>query len=1127
MEQSGFERFDVMRVALSGKNLVEASAGTGKTFSIGILTLRLVLEQDIDIDKILLVTFTNNAVAELEERIRLFVRQAHDAIVFDSAAPPHISEVVAQAVAMHGREIIEQRLKDAILFLDQLSIMTIHGFCHQCLKNQAFETGQLFGAELKSSMTEMYEVYVQDFWRKEINTLPSVVYGALIDKGKLTPKVLVGLIKSFYAHKRFYLYDPGRVVQSLTGRGSVLDKLQEEQEALRQQFDEYVTRHREKLREAMSGNRYAKKQSDRVDAAPALWSWASDQVRKRVGYMDDLFPEECLGYISKYLSIEEKIVAEIHALLDEIYCFAISEVSQRIDAHIASSGIISYDGLIQNLHKATTGAQAAGVVNELQDRYKAVFVDEFQDTDKLQYEIFKKAFHSNTILFYIGDPKQSIYAFRQADINTYLGAYSDVDKLYSMNTNFRSSPRLVAELNHFFLPDPDFDTFAFGDTKGIRYLPVEASEKPRNELLYDQQPIAPVTISKWPDMNALHDNLVARVFQLLTDEKYEIGDRRIRPSDIGILVHSGVCGKDIKERLSKINVPAVMLNDDKIMESEEAGSLYHLLKAMYDPTISNIYTGLVSKFIGKPFGEMLTYSSEQLLDLFRGYKAQWEANGINQAIAAFMTDFGVRNYLTRPDTPNGLRMISNLEQLKELLIKAEYQQRLNPHDLLDWMKRAKDLELLEEDEAVIRLENDADAVTIITIHRSKGLEYNIVFCPQSDLPVRDYKKDDFVDLYEDGEYIVVPSRQMTDEQIAQYETRQRQENRRLLYVALTRSVYAVFVYQNEKLLNSSILTDFLVALQHTGSIPVHEGDGALQAGRYFPGIVTHPVPAQLTSPFVLPDANWQFMSYSRLAGESKMTSVALPGLSSEVYDTFAFNQLRRGVITGTLLHELFEKIDFQDDRLHSFIIDDVLYRYAASQKDLYSTHFPSLIRHVLTATINTGTSSFCLADLSWSQRLHEMEFNYPVNAMETTAFMQLCQDAGYDVSMVRYSVLSGMMNGYIDLLFEHGGKYYILDWKSNYLGGSAEDYQPESQPMQDAMSHYHLQYLIYSVAAVRYLQKRVRSFDYQKHFGGIIYGFLRGMRSGCDTGIYFHLPPEQFISALSKYMYGEVVTAQQ
>lgn len=1124
MRKNRFEKFDVSNVLLEGKNLVEASAGTGKTFSIGILVLRLVLEKNIPIDKILLVTFTNNAVAELEERLRLFVKEAHDYAIYNKEVKEFISSVVVKAFLISGREQVKQRLKDSLLFLDQLSVMTIHGFCQQTLTNQAFETGQLFGSELVTTMDDIYEHYVNEFWRKYVNTLPVELFRVLREEAQFATGSILEVVKNHFAGKEYFRYQKDNTYQLLTNEVlNNFEVISQQEKQNSEHFAKYIESHRENIRKDMLSNATAKKYVANLESPDVMWDYISKALKDEKKYITKVFSTELLSFFDAQNKMKEDARKYLNSFLNDIYYFALFKIVPAINTHMRDAGIVSFDGLIRNLYNAIKGSNQQKIVNELLAKYQAVFVDEFQDTDKLQYEIFKTAFHTNTILFYIGDPKQSIYAFRQADINTYLAAYKDVDRLYSMNTNYRSTQRFVSSLNRFFLPTPDFDTFLFANHEApIHYVEVEAQTQPvENDFFYGKDKLVPLTILNYRKNNEIIESLAEKVLELLSDRNYKLGNESIKPSDIGILVSGNKFGKEVKSALNRKNIPAIVLNDEKVMQSPESASLYHVLRAMHNPTPENINTGLLNQFTGKSASEITSYKKEQLIALFRDYKAQWESKGINLAISAWMKDFGIREYLINPDTENGLRIISNLDQLKELLIKTEYLQRMNPDELLDWMKRAKDLELLDEDESVIRLENDADSVTIITIHKAKGLQYKLVFVPQADLSIRKAQNQNLVSLYQNGDYILIPGNQMDNNQVAAWELQQRQEKRRLLYVALTRGVYAAFVYKSDFYNNNSTLTDFFEAIKNDDLInigqPEKEEDTNTHV-RYLQEDFKYAVPSSIHSALDLQYPNWQFMSYSALTPEHRYALPLIQEESDLDYDKFVFEKLRKGNITGTMLHEILEKIDFQAKENHIYHIQKAVERYASSNAELYKQYLPQLLQHVLEAKIFTGDKSFQLNEIPSAQQLHELEFDFPVNRFDTLSVINLCRQYGIDVSVLYRSERYGMMNGFIDMFFEHEGKYYVLDWKSNYLGNSIVSYTGAS--LQDAMTenNYHLQYIIYTLAVCKYLRQRLSTFDYDQQFGGVIYCFVRGMRSEAQSGIFFAKPDGVFVEKLENLL---------
>lgn len=1149
MRQNNPIDFNVYNAPLDGKNLVEASAGTGKTYSIGILVLRMILEKHVPIQKILLVTFTKNAVAELEERIRLFVRLVHEHLTADKGLDASLKNVIANAEAMGiSREEAKQRIKDAQLFLDELSIMTIHGFCQQSLANQSFETGQLFGGEVISSLDDIYMRSIRDFWRKQINTLPFVYYSYLIDH-KYSMEVILETIKSHSSGKYYFFYDKTktyRVNETLftdwekriaDAKATVVAKEQECQALINQRRNEIETI----LEADANGKKSLLPLLDRPDELmdKLIEKSTSNKPPQYISLLEP-FRINQLADERKELQVAANVVES--SIIYDLNCCAIQTILPKVNDHLAKAGILSYDELITNLHTAIMGPNQERITHHLREQYDAVFVDEFQDTDKLQYEIFKTAFGRDTNVFYVGDPKQSIYAFRQADIFTYFKARNEVDRLYTMNTNYRSTPNLIEAMNLFFLPKPDFDTFHFGQGDAIKYIPVKASvDNSIGALLYDGKPVTPLQIKKEEKKEKVRAEAAGIILKLLTDKNYKISkggiERDIRPGDIGVLVRNNDAGQAMKELLNKKKIPAVILSKEKIMESNEAQELLLILKAMFDPDIRNIQAAILCSFTPLKTEEVIALSTEELTEAFRKYKIFWETRGVNVALSSFISDFGVRKYLSKPDTENGLRIISNLTQLTELLFKTEYHQRLKQAELIEWLQRATELELVEEDEKEIRLENDADSVTISTIHAAKGLEYPIVIAPQLDLtPTLKRERSSAIYIDENpsppipasfaGKYISIPNSALDAySQLRQSaETQSEQENRRLLYVAITRAVYGCFIFKaTHGSYNNSGLTLILNTIEAQqlpdSLILIHDDKTSFVTDQKFtPGKAATPRPARLTNtPLEIPDADWRAMSYSGLTMKSSIAPAVLAPTepTRPDYDLFIFEGLRKGPVTGTMVHEIFEKIDFTNHEKHEDIINNIVQRYTVNDLELYQKSLPVLVQQVLSANITTKDSFFSLNQIVREKRLEELEFDFPVKDFSPDTLIDLGNRMGKDLQLRGNNPLSGMMNGFIDLFFEHEGKYYVLDWKTNFLGNKVEHYTGES--LEQAMDgwNYHLQYLIYTLAVKKYLTQRLGRFDYDT-FGGVLYCFVRGMRAGASSGVYFFRPEEGDLEELEK-----------
>jgi exodeoxyribonuclease V beta subunit len=1116
-----YQDFDAATVPLQDSNLIEASAGTGKTYSIAILVLRLVLENALSVKEILMVTFTKAAVAELEERVRLFIRNAYKASIGQEVKDDNILRLVEEAMERTDMEQVQQQLRDAVLFLDETSVLTIHSFCQKTLNEFAFETDQLFGAEMIQDTKTLIAEEVQKFWRKHITTL----HISLLEK-IWEPDMMHGINTALNEHmggKRYFAYEPGKRYGIKDKEQEdwlrQLDSVDERKEVAEQQLLSFIRQDSARLKSVCESNTHAKKALlPYVDDPEQFISIVTE--KKETAYIKKLF-SDVLEQLDKVVLIAEERKGIVQQVISRLYCFAIEEIAVGVKGFKKRNNLLSYDDMITNLHKALVEKNNPGLIEVLQQKYKAVFVDEFQDTDRMQYEIFEKAFGTGSILFYIGDPKQSIYAWRKADIFTYFKARASVQHVYGMNHNFRSSAPFIDAMNHFFLPEDNFDTFYFsGEGNAINYIHVESPERNTKGLLFKgDEADVPISVFTASNNHELSGIVAAQVALLLKKGAYSIGDeesiRPVKPSDIGILVRTGRQGRDVKAQLAKLGIPAVTVDDAKVLQSEEAVYLLYLMEAMLSPDRSSINRALLSPFTGLKLESVLTLDDEVTLSLFGSYKNRWQQDGIYTAMMDFVTDFNVRNILLHAHTESGERIISNLFQLTELVHQIQSRKNLSMTELVSWLKRGIDGMATEGDEYEQRMESDEEAVNIVTIHKSKGLEYKIVMAPYLD-----FIENKYIEFYSfrdpvTGDYVGVEKKRMTEEQRISFARQAEQENRRLLYVAITRGVYKCFIFRNNFHKSSTLLT-FLQALIGDAAFPhmVQFEEGIPVAPEQE---TPHPVRAlnhtgnELPVRFFLKEQNWRKMSYTMLAAKAEQRLRTRSYQQEDPYETFIFHTLKRGAKTGNLLHFLFENINFSEDSRWEKWLTETIRRFVPGQQEVYAPMLRQLLAHVLSTPVTLGKETFALSSVIWHKRIPEFEFDFPVSAFIPDMLNSLSDEAT-SVVVRRFHEhgnheLEGIMNGKMDLFFEYEKKYYILDWKSNYLGNTLEDYAPAALSAAMNESNYHLQYLIYTLAAKKYLESRLPAFNYEKQFGGVIYCFVRGMRKDQSTGIFTCKPP--------------------
>lgn len=1130
-ETRHLHHFDVQSVPLQGRNLIEASAGTGKTYSIAILALRLILENKVSINKILMVTFTKAAVAELEERIRLFVRNAYKIANGDSTIQdPTLTTILSRAIDKNGRKETLELLKEAKLLLDETAVMTIHSFCQLTLGEFALETHQLFESEMVQDMTAIRQEKVDDFWRQNITTLDPILLQNIIPMN-FSRSSIAEIIDKSLGGQRFLFYDKN-ANHSFTQEDEirVLGRLGELNKTLdtswTQLIDEVVANRLELLAKCDS-NFYTRKNLLPLIDDPHNFLTKLTEVKEKANAIKTLGDWiDKLALIDK-INDEKRILTE--ELTDHLYCTAIEQISTNIKRYKDDQGLLSFDDLITRLYQAINSNGSSKLKSGLREKYQAVFIDEFQDTDKFQYEIFDKAFDDQTVVFYIGDPKQSIYAWRQADINTYFKAGREVDNRYSMNVNYRSGRMLIESMNSFFRPTEDFDTFNFkSQDDGISYIPVEAPKAGKElHLSYQKSAQAGITIFSNANKAEILETFANQVLLLLTDKDYSLDKdglkRRIRPSDIGVLVRSNSEGLNVKKQLSKLGITAVTIDTNKVLMTREAQYIYHLLRAFVDINIHTVSRALLNPLTGFNTNDLLQLNYDEIFLEFGILKQIWETSGTYSALTKFIKDFNVKETLL---STNRARTLTNVLQIIEILHKTQSLKNLSALELLNWLKMASEGMKMDGDEYEQRIESDEEAVEIVTIHKSKGLEYNIVFAPFLDMKAS-FERKSLISLKSasDQEYIFAQPHRLNDEQRDEALTQIEQENRRLIYVAITRAVYKCYIFRNNHSAKNSSLTPFIEAARshkeesaHTliefADQPEIETNMIYQSGRGTPPIQGTPIPV---SKFELRQRNWVKMSYTFLARKPEYIRRENDRINLNSYDHFIFKQLVKGSLVGNFLHDVFENIDFTNDTSWEKQIQASLARYLPKHDDSIVPMVNELVYHVVNSSVNIDDEVFTLSKIAWKSRLNELEFNFNVSSF---LGLQLNQLAEKERAFVVRSIeqLEGVMNGIIDMVFQHNDRYYILDWKSNFLGDSLIHY--EQNQLNDIMTenNYHLQYLIYVVALKKYLQQRLSNFDYNRDFGGVIYFFIRGARAGQQTGIYTTKPSIDYINKLENLL---------
>ncbi len=1175
----------------AGTTLVEASAGTGKTFTIAGLFLRLILEKNLSVREILVVTYTVAATEELRHRIRQTLAKALKAFTTRSSNDPFLRGMLERHVRQ--RDDLAARLDRALYGFDEAPIYTIHGFCQRVLKDRAFETGNLFDTELVTDQTPLLGQVVEDYWRNQFYRAGRIPVIVALKHG-LHPQSLLPLIQSSQCHPFLKLLSPvdGHSVESLAANlegafNSLRDVWRLEADVIRRHFGS----------SAKWANKPYKDDEAMAEAFRQVHICLTT-TEFPASAMDalDLFRKSAIG---EKVSQRSKLSAPTHRFFDlcdelcqaegnfviGVRLQALRYVQEELPRRKNELKIQFFDDLLTRLHGALIGAGGAALATVLRGQYAAALIDEFQDTDPLQYEIFHRVFTgSGNFLFLIGDPKQAIYGFRGADVFTYLKASQIADQTYTLKENWRSDSALVRSVNTVF----SASSLPFV-IRGIRFHPVEAkgeAEKARMQVDGKKEPAFQIwfwnrtgdVINKGVAANQLRSVVASEIVDLLNG-KTTLGDRKLLPEDVAVLVPENRQAQLVQDALSERNVPSVLYTSASLFDTWEVLETQRVLTAIADPTLESelmaaLGTDLMG-YTGSQIEEVTKRETEwqQILERFRDYLDLWIQKGFIQMFRGFMQRERVRLRLL--SFPDGERRLTNLLHVAELLHRASVENRLGVSGLLKWIGEQRELEGQVADEHQLRLETDEKAVKLVTIHKSKGLEYSVVFCPFSWKGANiEHHGEEQVFFHENGDGSLVRDLGSPDYDSHKQEARVERlaENVRLFYVALTRAKHrCYFVWGAFR----DAETSAPAWLLHPP--PTLEPDPIAAQENNFPGlddnqlredlsklveqsedadgqptIEVRDLPEPTHEKFEVSSTNtptldhrnftgtiardWRVSSFSSLTAnhneESPDHDELGVGARRELGASgiFAFPG---GAKPGTCLHKILQNLDFiqWDQPATNDLVCEQLRLHGLSASD-FSNVIVEMLGKVMTARLDERVPDLTLAKITTGQRLNELEFYFPLRKISPQLIENLLREYhffGDDNSRSRepegfsFAPVQGVLKGFIDLVFEFNGRFYLVDWKSNWLGSQIEDYDAAALEGEIRRRHYYFQYQLYTVALDRYLRLRLPGYEYEKHFGGVYYLFLRGIDPARpELGIHRARPAESFVSGLDRLLTGGV-----
>jgi exodeoxyribonuclease V beta subunit len=1199
-----------MKVPLASTTLIEASAGTGKTYTITTLYLRCLLELPLDVRQILVVTYTKAATAELRDRVRRRIHDAHTALRTRQAGEDATLRRLLEAREERGDlagDLI--RLAQALQDFDEAAIFTIHGFCRRMLQENAFESRVPFESELVGEQELLRDEVARDFIALRLRAAPEYLVRELRRRG-LTLARFDHLAKIAGSDRRLPVLPDAVAVPDL-------DHAYGDWRSALGRVARIWAQSREEVLKLLTDGRRLKATSYRRDHVEK-WARALDAVlvaatpealrtfdsfKKftsaglQAGAKDGRPPHHelftaCDDLLARGEALDCALERYAVWLKRDFVEYARTEIRERKEATNSSS----FDDLLHRLAEALTDGGGAVLASKIADRFRTALIDEFQDTDPVQYEIFREIYRGRSCpLFLIGDPKQAIYSFRGADIYTYIEARGDAgERRHTLDTNYRSDVALIRAVNALFRRPPRpflLERIGFEAVRpavGAADLLGAAAGKPPLEILL--VPGTSVT-RKWGEDEL--PRLVAAEIARFLRSGARLGSREVGAGDVAVLCRTNQQAKLTHAELQKLYVPCVLQGDSSVLDTEDAEEVERVLLAMADPAdAAALRSALATRLLGLTASELYDLQrSEAAWDArmrqFAELSDSWSTQGFVPAFRRMLERFGVQARLL--EQLDGERRLTNVLHVGELLQNAAAESRRGPLALVEWLHRMRHDSTSRADLATeaeqIRLESDAERVKLTTIHQAKGLEYPIVYCPFSWGKLFEKKEDEPIRFHDadDGWRVKLDlGSEAWSAHREQAELEELAESLRLLYVALTRAkhrcsiVWGAFtgsdssalgylLHRPSEPLEDPSLEAIRMAIRERSASPqairadlerlVRDAEGAVAVVDLMdaPGEpLLRPVaelPRLAPRPLRRPplDTTWRVSSFSALASgggrvsepaeegidrdERAEEEAAPEGAAGAAAERIVLWALPRGATAGDLVHEIFEHADFT--RATGPPLERVVaaalgrHGFAASWNEVLCR----AVREVLSTPLGGDAGELALDAVSPDRRLSEMEFLLPVAqdaaavdrdrlAAAFRAHWAVAGAADYpeQITRLRFRPLAGFLRGFIDLVFEHDGRWYVVDYKSTFFGARPADYQPSRLLETMARHHFFLQYHLYTLALDRHLRARVPGYDYERSFGGIYYLFVRGMspRQPRGYGIFHDRPPHALIEELSR-----------
>ncbi|MBX3688346.1 UvrD-helicase domain-containing protein [Dokdonella sp.] len=1185
-----------LTLAPAGRSLVEASAGTGKTWTIAMLYLRILLEQEFTPQQIIVTTFTNAAAQELGGRIRARIEwalQCANALLAgdgkaNAAARDEDAGRTPDQVWLDGRwrraqGVIDKtrvradrnRLRIALAELDLAPIGTLHSVCRRILNEFPLECGVGFGIREMVDGAALRGVLFDDLWRHleqstgDLDDEDAAAWAKGRKRLNSHLKLLLApgvKIEAPSEQRIAKLMDAGNAQRIRAWVGSA--PWQRSNAALASRLRELADFIEAKGIDVEPAGKLGKELARLIaepldkflkpdDSAEASWPAIRDIASEAARLLPCIADLPFLRALTRYQA----------------------KLGERLRAQLARNAQLSFDEVIARVHEALQGADSV-LAQRLCQRWPVALVDEFQDTDGLQYGILDRIYRASERklrghLLMIGDPKQAIYRFRGGDIDAYLDAGKSATEILKLTVNFRSSQALVGALNAWYAASGE--VLSSNDQHGIRYETVSAhgldarytiaGKDCRTPLHLHVLPLADTPESQDERRALALAACAAQIVELLSG-RHRIGAALVQPGDIAVLLprHADIVA--LRTLLAQCKVPCVSSGREDVFASPWVTELRVVLYALLHPRDEGVLrAALATRLWGLDWQGLRALATDDAAwqrEVARAHEldAMWQKQGVLAVVLALIGRAGARLCAASERE----RALTDLRQLGELLQMQAHE--LHGRDLLlEWLADQSAGDAVGEEaagERQLRIESDAARVQLMTLHASKGLEFNVVMLPLqwaniargSEIPV----------LHEQGGQGRVM--RFDAEAAAQQAQQDQEERHRLLYVALTRARHAVHVYALPPARSARKGGKFALAdpqrapldaqlerVLSAGKAPKLTGvdwdDDAwpIELRGWTRAVEASPIVSALRlEPAGVPlEYRWSFSALARAgaawAGEERAASDEFETMAdSDVDDSadgeggevehpdLAWLAPIAGTDFGNAVHAIFEHrrigqpLSEQQTLVRQCLRD--------ARVDLHDRAPDEVVRHLVTrlqgsldAALLPGIDdTLTLAALPAQALRAEMEFDFRLDAVSLRRLHEVCDF----VPGGSQHDLNGLMNGKIDLVFEHRGRFHVLDYKTNRAGDGRllSGYAPQRIEAIMAQHHYPFQALLYTLALERYLRQRLHEYQRARHLGHTIYLFVRAAGLAPQAGIWARRFDDRLLDAVDAVFAGAWLEGQ-